>query len=114
MFNIASYLLFLSITSYITIDVGRRCYQEGKAYLKYLLHDENLCLTINRILLGSYYLLNLGYIAVSLTTWEKIDSIEEMTRTTAVRIGSIILILCGLHYMNIFALYFLRKKLTFK
>ncbi|WP_347219019.1 hypothetical protein [Chryseobacterium sp.] len=114
MFNIISYLLFLSISFYITVDVGRRCYRAGKAYLKYLLHDENLCLTINRILLGCYYLLNLGYIAVSLTTWEKIDSIEEMIRITASRIGSIALILCGLHYMNIFTLYFLRKKLTFK
>lgn len=114
MFNIISYLLFLIISSYITIDVGRRCYQEGKAYLKYLLHDENLCLTINRILLGCYYLLNLGYIAINLSTWEKIDTIDEMVKISAVRIGSITLILCGLHYVNIFTLYFLRKKLTFK
>lgn len=114
MFNIVSYLLFLSISSYITIDVGRRCYQEGKAYLKYLLHDESICLTINRILLGSYYLLNLGYIAISITAWEKIDNLEQMIRITAVRIGSITLILCVLHYMNIFTLYFLRKRLTFK
>jgi hypothetical protein len=94
--------------------VGRRCYQAGKTYLKYLLHDENLCLTINRILLGSYYLLNLGYITISLTTWERIESLEEIVRVTAVRIGNIVLILCGLHYMNIVTLYFLRKKLTFK
>ncbi|RXM51791.1 MULTISPECIES: hypothetical protein [unclassified Chryseobacterium] len=114
MFNIVSYLLFLGISSYITIDVGRRCYQAGKAYLKYLLHDESLCLTINRILLGSYYLLNLGYIAINLSTWERIDTIDEMVKITAVRTGSITLILCGLHYMNIFTLYFLRKKLTFK
>ncbi|AZB10755.1 hypothetical protein EG344_18875 [Chryseobacterium sp. G0162] len=114
MFNIISYLVFLSISFYITIDVGRRCYQAGKAYLKYLLHDEALCLTINRILLGCYYLLNLGYVAVSLTSWEKIENIDEMIRITAIRIGSIVLILCGLHYMNIFTLYFLRKKLTFK
>lgn len=114
MFNIISYLIFLSISSYITIDVGRRCYKAGKDYLKYLLHDENLCLTINRILLGCYYLLNLGYITISLTNWERIDNIEEMIKITAVRIGGIILILCGLHYTNIFTLYFLRKKLTFK
>lgn len=114
MFNIVSYLIFLSISSYITIEVGRRCYQAGKTYLKYLLHDENLCLTINRILLGSYYLLNLGYITISLTTWERIESLEEIVRVTAVRIGNIVLILCGLHYMNIVTLYFLRKKLTFK
>ncbi|WP_123868156.1 hypothetical protein [Chryseobacterium lactis] len=114
MFNIISYIIFLAISSYITVDVGRRCYRAGKAYLKYLLHDEGLCLTINRILLGCYYLLNLGYIALSLTFWEKISTIEETVITTAIRIGGIVIILCLLHYVNIFTLYFLRKKLTLK
>lgn len=42
MFNIISYLIFLAAASYITIDVGRRCYHEGKFYLEYLIHDKNL------------------------------------------------------------------------
>lgn len=114
MFNIISYLLFLSISSYITIDVGRRCYNAGKYYLDYLIHDANLCLTINRILLGCYYLINLGYIAISLSNWDKVNSLEQVLTVTAIRIGYITLILCFLHYMNIFTLYFLRKNLTIK
>lgn len=114
MFDIVSYLIFLSISSYITVEVGRRCYNAGKVYLSYLLHDENICLTINRILLGSYYLLNLGYIALSLTFWHRVNNMEEVITATAVRVGGIIFILCLLHYVNIFTLYFLRNKLTFK
>lgn len=114
MFNIISYLLFLSISSYITIDVGRRCYNAGKYYLDYLIHDANLCLTINRILLGCYYLINLGYIAINLSNWDKVNSLEQVLTVTAVKIGYIILILCFLHYINIATLYFLRKNLTIK
>ncbi|WP_326984447.1 hypothetical protein VUJ46_07895 [Chryseobacterium sp. MYb264] len=114
MFNIISYLLFLSISSYITIDVGRRCYNAGKYYLDYLIHDANLCLTINRILLGCYYLINLGYIAINLANWDQIHSMEQLLMITSIRIGYITLILCFLHFLNIFALYFLRKNLTFK
>lgn len=114
MFNIVSYILFLTVSSYITIDVGRRCYNAGKSYLEYLIHDKNLCLTINRILLGCYYLINLGYIAFSLTSWDKVNTLEQVIAVAAVRIGNIALILCVLHYMNIFALYFLRKNLTIK
>nr|WP_315032566.1 hypothetical protein [uncultured Chryseobacterium sp.] len=114
MFNIVSYVFFLGISSYIIVDVGRRCYQLGKTYLKYLLHDETLCLTINRILLGCYYLLNLGYIALNLTFWKKINTMEDAIATTSTRTGSIVLIICVLHYINIFVLYFLRKKLTLK
>jgi hypothetical protein len=112
MFNIISYILFLAISSYITVDVGRRCYHAGKYYLEYLIHDSDVCRTINKILLGCYYLLNLGYIAVSLTSWDRVGSIEEIITVTVIRIGNILLILSVLHYMNIFVLYFLRKNLT--
>ncbi|HBV16694.1 hypothetical protein [Chryseobacterium carnipullorum] len=114
MFNIVSYIIFLTVSSYITIDVGRRCFQAGKSYLEYLLHDQEMCLTINRILLGCYYLLNLGYIAVNLAFWDRVSSMEEIIAITSVRIGYIALILCILHYMNILTLYVLRNKLTLK
>jgi hypothetical protein len=114
MFNIVSYMIFLAASSYITIDVGRRCYLAGNLYLEYLIHDKNLCLTINRILLGCYYLVNLGYIAISLTSWDRVASFEQVLSVTAIRIGNIMLILCVLHYINIFTLYFLRKNLTIK
>ncbi|WP_080779797.1 hypothetical protein [Chryseobacterium phocaeense] len=114
MFNIVSYIIFLTVSSYITVDVGRRCFQAGKTYLEYLIHDKDMCLTINRILLGCYYLLNLGYIAVNLAFWTRVNSIEEVVAVSAARIGFITLILCALHYVNIITLYFLRNKLTLK
>lgn len=114
MFNILSYIIFLTVSSYITVDVGRRCFQAGKSYLEYLIHDKDMCLTINRILLGCYYLLNLGYIAVNLAFWDRVQSMEEVVAVSAVRIGCITLILCALHYINIITLYFLRNKLTLK
>ncbi|KQT22581.1 hypothetical protein ASG22_15100 [Chryseobacterium sp. Leaf405] len=114
MFNIISYILFLSISSYITIDVGRRCFNSGKVYLEYLIKDKDFCLTVNRILLASYYLVNLGYIAISLSFWVKITTMEKVLETVFTRIGYIVLILCFLHFSNIFTLYILRKKLTLK
>lgn len=114
MFNIISYLLFLGISSYITVDVGRRCFNSGKIYLEYLIKDKDFCLTVNRILLASYYLVNLGYIAINLSFWNKISSMEELLTTVSTRIGIIVLILCVLHFTNITALYLLRKKLTIK
>ncbi|WP_426278736.1 hypothetical protein ACN9MN_05765 [Chryseobacterium sp. S-02] len=114
MFNIVSYILFLGISSYITIDVGRRCFNSGKVYLEYLINDKGFCLTVNRILLGSYYLVNLGYIAISLSFWGRISNMEELLLAVSTRIGTIVLILCVLHFMNMATLYVLRKKLTIK
>ena len=114
MFNIISYTIFLTITSYITVDVGRRCFNSGKLYLEYLIKDKDFCLTVNRILLGSYYLVNLGYISISLSFWGTVSSIEELLYTVSNRIGIIVLILCALHFINLFTLYILKKKLTIK
>ncbi|KPH15096.1 hypothetical protein AMQ68_06775 [Chryseobacterium sp. ERMR1:04] len=96
------------------MDVGRRCFNSGKVYLEYLIKDKDFCLTVNRILLGSYYLVNLGYIALSLSSWGNIASLEDVLITVFTRVGYIILILCFLHFTNIFTLYILRKKLTIK
>lgn len=114
MFNIISYILFLGISSYIIVDVGRRCFNSGKVYLEYLIKDKDFCLTVNRILLGCYYLLNLGYIAINLSFWKKISNFEELLSTVSLRIGIIVLILCVLHFINMMTLYILRKKLTIK
>lgn len=114
MLNIISYIIFLAITSYITVDVGRRCFNSGKLYLEYLIQDKDFCLTVNRILLGSYYLVNLGYISISLSFWGTISSIDELIYTVSNRIGTIVLILCALHFINLFTLYILKKKLTIK
>ncbi|WP_312076401.1 hypothetical protein [Chryseobacterium sp.] len=114
MFNIVSYILFLGISSYIIVDVGRRCFNSGKVYLEYLIKDKDFCLTVNRILLGSYYLVNLGYIAINLSFWKKISNFEELSTTVSLRIGIIVLILCVLHFINMITLYILRKKLTIK
>ncbi|MGO4709903.1 hypothetical protein AB4Y90_12465 [Chryseobacterium sp. 2TAF14] len=114
MYNIISYLLFLGISFFITIDVGRRCFNSGKIYLEYLINDKDFCLTVNRILLVSYYLVNLGYIAINLSFWKKISNKEELLINVSSRIGIIVLILCALHFINIFTLYILRKKLTIK
>lgn len=114
MFNILSYLIFLVISFYITIDVGRRCFNAGKVYLEYLIKDKDFCLTVNKILLKSYYLVNLGYIAINLSFWNKISTAEELINTVSSRIGIIVLILCALHFINITMLYVLRKKLTIK
>ncbi len=114
MFNIISYILFLGISSYITIDVGKRCFNSGKVYLEYLIKDKDFCLTVNRILLGSYYLVNLGYIAISLSFWGRISNMEELLSAVSTRIGTIVLILCVLHFTNMTTLYILRKKLTIK
>ncbi|RQO32187.1 hypothetical protein DBR32_00810 [Taibaiella sp. KBW10] len=110
MFNILSYGIYLSISCYITLYVGWRFYSLGAVYLQYLLKEEKICRAINKTLLTCYYLVNMGYAAYCLSDWEDIEQCSQLIAFVSIKTGIIILVLSGLHYINLSVLYFLSKK----
>ncbi|MEE1896743.1 hypothetical protein V1389_00250 [Flavobacterium rakeshii] len=103
--NILTYVIFLLIIVYIIVVVGKICYKNGNIYVLELLHgDKELCLRINKILLVGYYLVNIGYAAMTLLNWETVNTFKQLIETIAVKSAIIITILCILHYLNIFIL----------
>lgn len=110
MINSISYIVYLSITFYVTIVVGWKFYRLGFVYLRNLIQDTSICESTNRILLTGYYLVNLGYAAVNLNGWRTIHNLSEMVSEISVKVGVILLTLCVLHYLNMFIIYLLRKK----
>lgn len=104
-FNIAAYGFFLTVAIYIIIVVGKTCYKNGNVYVMELLHGhQDLCLRINRVLLAGYYLLNIGYAATTLASWEKVITASQFVEFIAVKTALIIAIIAVLHYLNIFIL----------
>ncbi len=104
--NILAYIIYLAITSVITIRVGRICYENGFCFIERLMKDdEHLSRTINNILLTCYYLLNLGYAAVRIYFWQQVDALPALISSIAEMTGSIVLTLALLHYMNMSCIY---------
>ncbi len=103
--NIIGYLIYILITSYIIVIVGKICYKNGNIYVAQLLPDhEDLCRKTNQILLVGYYLLNLGYCSMTLISWEKILSINQLIEVIAIKSAIIICSISILHYINIYIL----------
>jgi hypothetical protein len=103
--NIVGYIIYLAITSIIIVRVGRICYQNGNIFVSQLIPDhEDLCQKINQILLIAYYLLNLGYCAMTLVSWDKILSTHQLIEVIAFKSATIIFTIGILHYINIFVL----------
>lgn len=104
-FNIIGYLIYLIITSFIIIKVGKICYQNGNIFVLQLLpNHSDLCQKVNQILLLAYYLLNIGYCAITLISWNTILSTNQLIETIAVKSATIICTIALLHYINIFLL----------
>ena len=110
--NIIGYLIYLSLTSIIIIKVGKLCYDNGNIFVSQLIpNHEELCHQINKTLLIGYYLLNLGYCAMTIISWEKIQTTNQLIEIIAIKSAIIILTIGFMHYINIILLTKYIKKL---
>ena len=109
--NILAYIFYLLITYLITFKVGLVFYRNGKVYILHLLHgNEHLADSINRLLLIGYYLLNLGYAALMVSTWKTIHTAEEVLVTVFSMTGKIMLTLAVIHFLNMTVIYLLSRQ----
>lgn len=100
--NIIGYFIYLSITIFIILKVGKICYKNGNIYVAELIPNHaDLCQKINQVLLMGYYLLNIGYCAMTLISWQKIISFTQLTEVICSKTAVIIFIISLLHYTNI-------------
>lgn len=111
MYQILAYSIYCSVSAFITIYVGWRCYVHGLVFLRHLFEDEAISKAVNRVLLLCYYLVNIGYITWSISTWKQVGSLPALINESGFKIGGITLLLCLLHYINISTLYFFSKKI---
>jgi hypothetical protein len=110
--NIIGYIIYLSLTSIIIFKVGKLCYDNGNIFVSQLIPNHiELCHQINKMLLMGYYLLNLGYCAMTIISWEKIQTINQLIEIIATKSAIIILTIGFMHYINIILLTKYIKKL---
>ncbi|WEK37705.1 MAG: hypothetical protein P0Y53_09340 [Candidatus Pseudobacter hemicellulosilyticus] len=110
--NSITYLLYLGTTYFITVHVGLSFYRNGRIYILNLLEgDERLTGFINRLLLTGYYLLNLGYVALTLHHWPNIDNWSQALAGIGTRVGRIMLILALVHYVNMLVILLLSRNI---
>lgn len=103
--NIIGYAIYLLITTIIIVNVGKVCYRNGNIYVAQLIPEHlDLCHKTNQILLVGYYLLNLGYCAMTLISWEQLYSFQQLIEVIAVKSATIIDTIALMHYFNIFIL----------
>lgn len=99
--NTIAYLLYLFITYCITVHVGLAFYRNGRVYILNLVEgDEQFTDPINKLLLTGYYLLNLGYAALMIRSWETMKNWTDVLVSIASMTGRIMLILAVIHFVN--------------
>jgi hypothetical protein len=111
-YNTIAYLIYLPTTIYITVYIGRLCYKYGLHHLKSIFGtEEDLANLVNRLLLIGYYLINIGYAAITLKFWEQIETYIQLINIVSTRLGIIIIFLGIMHYFNLWVTKTHGKKL---
>ena len=108
--NVTAYIVYLITAVIITVLVGRDLHKNGYYLILDLFENELFTKTLNNMLLTGYYLVNLGYVAIAITSFEDISNTQLLLTELATKIGTILLILGVLHFNNIIVLHLLSKR----
>lgn len=101
-YNAVGYTIFLVVIFFVTFQIGWKFYKNGEVYIHMLMPDDShLVKAINKMLLVGYYLLNLGYASLSISSWPLIDSQEKLCSFLSDHVGFIIFMLAMIHYFNL-------------
>lgn len=103
-YNELSYVIYLPITLFLTVWVGKELHKNGRplmelAFKKY--GFESWVSPINNSLLIGYYLLNIGNLLLFINSWEKTESAGQMIKAIIENIGIIITLLGFIHFFNL-------------
>lgn len=110
--NLTAYLIYFLFTILIIVKVGKICYQNGNIFMAQLIpKHQDLGQKVNQILLLGYYLLNIGYCAITIISWEQIRSVTQLLEIITSKSALIIIIIGILHYCNIFIITNYIKKI---
>ena len=109
--TVLTYLLYLTISIGLTIWVGRTLFTNGRAFLLDIFRGNvQLADSVNKLLLVGFYLVNVGYVSLSMYIGMDILSMEHLMEKLSYKLGMILLVLGAMHFTNLVILYKLRKR----
>jgi len=105
----ATYLLYLAISAYITLIVGRRLHTLGRPFLmEVFLRNTHRVDAVNNLLLVGYYLTNTAFVLQTLTCHAVVHDWTEVPLVVSSKIGFVMMVLGGMHFFNVAVLLKIR------
>ncbi len=109
----ACYFSYLAISIGLTIWVARTLHRSGRVFLVDAFHgNTELADSVNHLLVVGFYLINVGYIALALTTTSPMATLREVIELESAKIGVVLLILGAMHFFNILVFAKMRNRAT--
>ena len=107
---IVLYLLYLAICTGLTVAVGSALARSGRVVMTAMFGDERLADAVSRLVVLALYLLNFGYVALTLGVSTHVTTAAQALSILPVKLGEELLVLGGLHLMSLIILARIRRR----
>jgi hypothetical protein len=100
-----AYALYLLIAIAITIWVARTLSKNGEVFLVQCFgHNAVLAKSTNHLLVVGFYLVNIGFITMTLSLGTEPTTLTEAIRFLSSKVGLAVLVLGAMHFFNMSAI----------
>ena len=108
-----AYALYLIITLGITIWVARTLSKNGEVFLVQCFgHNDVLAKSTNHLLVVGFYLVNIGFITLTLAIGAEPTTLTEAIRFLSGKVGLAVIVLGGMHFFNMGAISHFGRKVN--
>lgn len=108
-----AYALYLLITIGITIWVAHTLSLNGEVFLVQCFgHDDELARSTNHLLVVGFYLMNIGFITLTLSLGDEPKTMTDAIRFLSGKVGLAVLVLGGMHFFNMSAVAHFGRKVN--
>ena len=105
MIVVPAYIAYLVISICLTVWVARTLSRNGIVFLiECFGHDEVLARSTNHLLVVGFYLVNLGWILLTLRFGTEPQTVADMIRFLSSKVGLVVVALGAMHFFNMNAI----------
>ena len=108
-----AYGLYLLIAIGMTVWVARTLSSNGEVFLVQCFgHNAELAKSTNHLLVVGFYLVNIGFITLTLSNGSEPQTWPEMIRFLSGKVGLAVIVLGGMHFFNMHAIARFGRKVS--
>jgi len=111
---VATYLGYLVISILLTMWVARTLHKNGRVFLVDIFKREDLAESVNHLLVVGFYLINLGYVSLALSTHGHVGSLRAGIELLSGKVGGVLLVLGFMHFFNLFVFSRMRRRVQLR
>ena len=99
---VTMYSLYLVLSIALTVWVAKTLFTNGQVFLLEVFDGEQgLATSVNHLLVVGFYLINLGFVSLTLKTTAEVPDARACIETLASKVGLVLLTLGGMHFFNL-------------